>query len=540
MQNPESRITPENSEIYPEYQSPQDKEEQQAAEEIKRLLRQAVSEGHVCIPEHRVRQDLDQRLELGWEAIENALEHLAERGEVVIDSTDENGTNLYTAAMHRAEYGIAARLAAMISVPADPPIQTEAELAHGLENRFAVRFSQEQAAALQSVLHSRVSVITGGPGTGKTTLIRAVAAAFSMTGNRVCLSAPTGRAARRLSEITARQAHTVHKLLGYHLETRSFDKDQDNPVEADVLIIDEASMIDSDLMYHLLRATRIDSRLILVGDVFQLPPVGPGNVLSDIIESGIIPVHHLTEIFRQAARSTIVRNAHHIRSGNRPELAPLDPADQDMDFFMLETENTEDAAAAVVDLCTNRLPDIYGFIPGKDIQVLTPVHKGEAGTVSLNRRLQEAINPGSEGIEYGSFIFRPGDRVMHLKNDYSRKVFNGDTGNITRIDPVRQLLRVDYYGREVSYETEELEDLTLGYAISVHKSQGSEYPAMILPMITRHYVMLQRNLLYTAITRAKELAVLVGSTKAVDIALKNNNPARRLSGLTQRLRYRGA
>ncbi len=539
MQNPDGQIYFENSEIHPEHQSPQDKEERQAAAEIKRLLRQAVSEGHVCIPEHRVRQSLDQRLELGWEAIENALEHLVETGEVVIDSTDETGTHLYTSSMHRAEYGIAARLAAMTSVPADPPGQTAEKLADGLENRFAVRFSQEQAAALQSVLHSRVSVITGGPGTGKTTLIRAVAAAFTTTGNRVCLAAPTGRAARRLSEITARQAHTVHKLLGYHLETRTFDKDQDNPVEADVLIVDEASMIDADLMYHLLRATRIDSRLILVGDVFQLPPVGPGNVLSDIIESGILPVHHLTEIFRQAAKSTIVRNAHHIRSGNRPELAPLDPAAKDMDFFMLETQTTEDAAAAVVDLCTSRLPDIYGFVPGKDIQVLTPVHKGEAGTVSLNRRLQKAINPGSEGIEYGSFIFRTGDRVMHLKNDYTRKVFNGDTGNITRIDPARQLLRVDYYGREVSYETEELEDLTLGYAISVHKSQGSEYPAMILPMITRHYVMLQRNLLYTAITRAKELAVLVGSTKAVDIALKNNNPARRLSGLTQRLRYRG-
>ncbi|MFP4158501.1 MAG: ATP-dependent RecD-like DNA helicase [Desulfobacterales bacterium] len=539
MQNPEVPISSENPGIHPEHQSRQDKEERQAAAEIKRLLNQSVSEGHVCIPEDRARQSLDQRLELGWEAIENALERLVETGEVVVDSTDEKETRLYTASMHRAEYGIAARLAAMISLPPDPPGQTAADLADELENRFAVRFSQEQTDALQSVIHSRVSVITGGPGTGKTTLIRAVAAAFSMTGNRVCLAAPTGRAARRLSEITARQAHTVHKLLGYHLETRTFDKDQDNPVEADVLIIDEASMIDSDLMYHLLCATRLDSRLILVGDVFQLPPVGPGNVLSDIIESGIIPVHHLTEIFRQAARSTIVRNAHHIRSGNRPELVPLDPGAEGMDFFMLEAENTEDAASAVVDLCTRRLPDIYGFVPGKDIQVLTPVHKGEAGTVSLNRRLQEAINPGSEGIQYGSCIFRTGDRVMHLKNDYSRKVFNGDTGNITRIDPVRQMLRVDYYGREVSYETEELVDLTLGYAISVHKSQGSEYPAMILPMITRHYVMLQRNLLYTAITRAKELAVLVGSTKAVDIALKNNNPARRLSGLTQRLRYRG-
>lgn len=540
MHNPEGRLYPQTPATDPDHSSPEQKEQRQAATGIRRMLHQALSDGHVRIPEQQIRQSLDERFELGWEAIENALEQLTETGEVVIDSTDENGRHLYTAAMHRAECGIAARLEAMTSLPADPPSQPPEKLADGIENRFAVRFSREQAEALESVLQSRVSVITGGPGTGKTTLIRAVAAAFTMTGSRVCLAAPTGRAARRLSEITARQAHTVHKLLGYHLETRTFDKDRDNPVEADVLIIDEASMIDADLMYHLLRATRIDSRLILVGDVFQLPPVGPGNVLSDIIESGVIPVHHLTEIFRQAARSTIVRNAHHIRAGNRPELAPLDPSAEDMDFFMLETANIKDAASAVVDLCTNRLPDIYGLVPGKDIQVLTPVHKGEAGTVSLNRMLQEAINPGPGGIDYGSYTFRTGDRVMHLKNDYSRKVFNGDIGNITRIYPARQMLRVDYYGREVSYEAEEIEDLTLGYAISVHKSQGSEYPAMILPMITKHYVMLQRNLLYTAITRAKELAVLVGSTKAVDIALRNNNPARRLSGLTQRLRYPGA
>ncbi|MFW6297636.1 MAG: ATP-dependent DNA helicase [Desulfosalsimonas sp.] len=508
----------------------------QTEDRIRHLLNQAVSEGHVCVPEERLKESLEFRYETGWEEIDEALYQLAGTGEIVIEPGDENGSYIYPAAMHRAESGITKRLCAMMSLPADLPGQSVEALIEKVESRFAVRLSEEQTQALQSVLCSRASVITGGPGTGKTTLIRTIAEVFRTTGNRVCLAAPTGRAARRLSEITARQAHTVHKLLGYHMETKSFDKDPGNPVEADVIIIDEASMIDADLMHHMLRATRTDSRLILVGDVFQLPPVGPGNVLSDIIDSEILPVHHLTEIFRQASQSTIVRNAHHIRAGNLPELAAFDSGEDRPDFFLVDAQGAENAAAAVVELCTNRLPDLYGLVPGKDIQVLTPVHKGVAGTISLNRKLQEAINPGNKGIEGANYLFKTGDRVMHLKNDYSRMVFNGDTGNITRTDLVRQMLRVDFYGREIAYDTEELKDLTLGYAISVHKSQGSEYRAVILPMITGHYVMLQRNLLYTAITRAKQLVVIVGGTKAINIALKNNTPSRRISGLTGRLK----
>ncbi|MBS3732483.1 MAG: AAA family ATPase, partial [Desulfobacterales bacterium] len=457
--------------------------------------------------------------------------------EVIIEASgDETGRRVYPAVLHQAEHGIAGRLAAMMALPAEAPAENPETIAAHIEDRFAVRLSDEQRSALASVLSSRTAVITGGPGTGKTTLIQGVAEAFRMTGKRVCLAAPTGRAARRLSEITARAAHTIHKLLGYHLETRTFEKDPDNPVQADVLIIDEASMIDAELMHHLLRATRINARLLLVGDVFQLPPVGPGNVLADIIEAGIVPVHHLTEIFRQAARSTIIRNAHHIRAGQQPELIAFSNDPGDRDFFMMEAQGPREAADAAVELCMRRLPEIYGLIPGKDIQVLTPIHKGVAGTLNLNRELQKAINPGTCGLAGASHQFRVGDRVMHLKNNYAKEVFNGDIGNITRIDTVRQVLTADFYGREVSYDTEELEELTLGYAISVHKSQGSEYPAVILPMLTRHYIMLQRNLLYTAITRAKQLVILVGSPKAVNIALKNDNPGRRLSGLASRLR----
>ncbi|MFW5936435.1 MAG: ATP-dependent RecD-like DNA helicase [Desulfosalsimonas sp.] len=508
-----------------------------AAACIRHLLHEATASGHVFLPEDRLRQRLDQGYEIDWEAIDDGLEQLVEDGEVIIEAAgDENGRRVYPAALHQAEHGIAGRLAAMMVVPVKTPVESPEAIAAYIEDRFAVRLSDEQRSALASVLSSRSAVITGGPGTGKTTLIQAVAEAFRMTGRRVCLAAPTGRAARRLSEVTARAAHTIHKLLGYHLETRTFEKDPENPVQADVLIIDEASMIDAELMHHLLRATRINARLILVGDVFQLPPVGPGNVLADIIEAGIIPVHHLTEIFRQAARSTIIRNAHHIRAGQQPELVAFSSEPGDQDFFMIKADDTQAAADAVVELCMHRLPEIYGLVPGKDIQVLTPIHKGVAGTLNLNRELQKAINPGTCGISGASHQFRAGDRVMHLKNNYAKEVFNGDIGNIIHIDPVRQVLTADFYGREVSYDTEELEELTLGYAISVHKSQGSEYPAVVLPMLTRHYIMLQRNLLYTAITRAKQLVILVGSPKAVNIALKNDNPGRRLSGLASRLR----
>jgi exodeoxyribonuclease V alpha subunit len=517
-----------------------------AAACIEHLLHQASLAGHMFFPEGLLYERLEKTFEIDFHTAGPALENLGRAGKVHVEDAlagidsqkgpDETGRHAYLPFLHQAETGIARRLCAMMTVCPGALHENTADLVAHMEDRFAVRLSDEQQAALTSVLSTSVSVITGGPGTGKTTLIQCIAAVFQTASLRICLAAPTGRAARRLTEMTGRSAHTLHKLLGYHFETRCFDKSADNPIEADVLIVDEASMIDAELMYHLVCATRLNARLILVGDVFQLPPVGPGNVLADIIESNRVPVHFLTEIFRQAAQSAIVRNAHHIRHGRPPDPAALDTSSDSQEFCLVEAHTPEEAAEAIVRLSSHTLPKTYGFEAGKDIQVLSPVHKGSAGTISLNRRLQKALNPGKKGLSALDHEFRIQDRVMHLKNNYAKEVFNGDIGRITHMDASGLCLQVDYDGREVSYDADDLDELTLGYAITVHKSQGSEYPAVILPVITRHYVMLQRNLLYTAITRARQLVVLVGSPKAIGVALKNDTPARRLSNLTQRLK----
>ncbi|MFO7859704.1 MAG: ATP-dependent RecD-like DNA helicase [Desulfosalsimonas sp.] len=516
--------------------------EVRAAACIEHLLYQSASSGHMFYPEDTLFRKLEQTFGIDHQAAGLGLEQLSaagkvcmEAGNAVLDQSDDRCRHIYLSLLHEAETGIAMRLSAMMSSCPDPALSNSIDPAEQMEDRFAVRLSDEQKQALEGVLASPVSVITGGPGTGKTTLVQCIAAIFKSAGLRVCLAAPTGRAARRLTEITGKNAHTIHKLLGYHFETGCFDKSRDDPVEADVLIVDEASMIDAELMYHLVCATRFNARLILVGDVFQLPPVGPGNVLADIIESGRIPVHFLTEIFRQAARSAIVRNAHNIRRGRTPEPENMDANSSGQEFCILEANTPQEAAKAIVDLATRTLPDIYGLVPGRDIQVVSPVHKGAAGTISLNQKLQKTLNPGRKGIKALDHEFCVNDRVMHLKNNYAKDVFNGDIGIITGTEPIDPVLRVDYDGRQVSYGADELDELSLGYAITVHKSQGSEYPAVILPVITRHYVMLQRNLLYTAITRARHLVVLVGNAKAIGVALKNDKPARRLSNLAAHL-----
>ena len=519
--------------------------EMRAAAGIEHLLYQSASSGHMFYPEDELFRKLEQKFGIDNQSAGLGLEQLLAAGRMYMEAGNGDGQpndrcrHIYLPLLHEAETGIAMRLSAMMSSCPDPALSNSIDPAEQMEDRFAVRLSDEQKQALEGVLASPVSVITGGPGTGKTTLVQCIAAVFKSAGFRVCLAAPTGRAARRLTEITGKTAHTIHKLLGYHFETGCFDKSRDNPVEADVLIVDEASMIDAELMYHLVGATRFNARLILVGDVFQLPPVGPGNVLADIIESGRIPVHFLTAIFRQAARSAIVRNAHNIRRGRTPEPENMDATSSRQEFCLLEAHTPEEAAEAIVDLATRTLPDIYGLAPGRDIQVLSPVHKGPAGTISLNQRLQKALNPGKKGIKSLDHEFCINDRVMHLKNNYAKEVFNGDIGIITGTEPADPVLRVDYDGRQISYEADELDELSLGYAITVHKSQGSEYPAVILPMVTRHYVMLQRNLLYTAITRARLLVVLVGNAKAIGVALKNDKPARRLSNLAGHLQACG-
>ncbi len=494
-------------------------------------------QGHVYIPMDTLVSRCESDYNLEPEAVIDGLETLSLSGDLVVEAIDAAGDlkGIYPAALHRAEKGIALRINALLTVPVSFPSLKSEQIANEVVDRLDLVLSQKQQAILEQVLCHRASVITGGPGTGKTTLIRAITAVFKAVGKRITLTAPTGRAARRISEVTGNKAVTIHKLLGYNQADGFFEKNQDNPLHTDVLIVDEASMVDAQLMYQLVNALPMTGALVMVGDVFQLPSVGPGNVLSDMIQSGNIQVFKLEEVFRQDEKSAIVLNAHRVRQGKKPKLTASEENGWTSDFYFLEQDNPDKVVESIVDLCRFRIPERFGFDPIKEIQVLTPVHKGVAGTLNLNRLLQKSLNTGRISVEVMGNRFKTGDKVMHLKNNYAKDVFNGDIGVIVDIQKKKETLVVNYEGRDVSYDFMELDELTHAYAVSIHKSQGSEYPAVVIPLLTRHYVMLQRNLLYTAITRGKGLVVLVGSKKALAIALKNNKPAQRLSSLAQRL-----
>jgi exodeoxyribonuclease V alpha subunit len=496
------------------------------------LVEQAVDQGHTYIARGRL---IDQGRDLFAVAPEigaRALEHLVQAGDLVVA---DDGPLVYPKALHQAETVIARRIAAMQTVPATDPPPDGRTITGAVLKKLAIALSDQQETILTRVLAHKVSVITGGPGTGKTTLIRSITAVMEGLGRRVMLAAPTGRAARRLSEVTGRPAATLHKALGYNLADGCFERSEDDPLTADVVIIDEASMVDTLLMAHLIRAVQMTATLILVGDVFQLPSVGPGNVLADLIRSQTIPTFELTEIFRQAEQSPIVINAHRVRRGQPPIIPP--PAEPDLlsDFYFVEQADPEQVVKTVVELCQKEIPRHFRLDPIREIQVLTPMHRGSAGTLNLNRMLQQALNDSDDQVEVMGNRFKVGDKVMHLRNNYRKEVFNGDIGILNSIDPENTRAEVDYDGRLVPYDFLELDELTLAYAISVHKSQGSEYPAVVIPLLTQHFIMLQRNLLYTALTRGKRLVVIVGSDKALGIALGNDRPRQRRSMLARRL-----
>jgi exodeoxyribonuclease V alpha subunit len=504
------------------------------------LLEQAASDGHMFMTGQETRRKCARLFDIGAESVSEALLELSGEGQVVLEAMDDRGSDqaLFLSVLHRAETGIARRLKAFLSVPVKPPDIDQEQMTREILARLAIQLSAEQQAVLEEILLHHVAIITGGPGTGKTTLIRSIAAICDRLRQKTILSAPTGRAARRLSEVARKKASTLHKLLGYNLEQNDFEKDEDDPLDVDVMIVDEASMMDAHLMFHLLKAVPVTATLILVGDVFQLPSVGPGNILSDLIKSGAIRTFELKEIFRQAEKSPIVVNAHRVRQGNLPNLEKDRNPECLSEFYFIEQYQPETVVKTIVELCSRKIPERFGFDPVRDIQVLSPMHKGTVGTIQLNQVLQEALNPQSSpgaGIQ-----FRPGDKVMHLKNNYAKEVFNGDIGVISEIDQSPQWskrrLSVYYDDRLVDYEIEELEDLTLAYAISVHKSQGSEYPAVVIPLMPQHHPLLQRNLLYTAITRGKKLVIIVGTRQALDTAIKNDKPRNRLSLLDQRLK----
>jgi exodeoxyribonuclease V alpha subunit len=504
---------------------------------IRHVILQNADNGHTFAEEENLFSRCENLFQISRPTIQKAVEELVAANVVVVEPIINDGTTnaFYLKDLHQAETGLAYRLKAMLSVPTLPTVMDTERLYAEVHQKIAINLSDEQLEVLEKVLSHRIAIITGGPGTGKTTLLRSICTVFESQRKRVLLAAPTGRAARRMAEVSKRKAGTIHRLLGYNSENGGFLRTRDNPLEADAVIIDEASMVDTILMYYLLAAVPVSAALVLVGDVFQLPSVGPGNVLSDIIGSGRVPVFYLNKIFRQDQESSITINAHRVRQGEFPAFTNTNGLDGSTDFYFLKESDPHQVAARIVRLCSEELPDRYDLDPINDIQILTPMHRGPVGTINLNHMLQKILNPQAVSFETVGNAFKVGDKVMHLKNNYQKEVYNGDIGTICSIDHRKARIEVRYYGRRVGYFAEELDQITMAYAISVHKSQGSEYPAVILPLVTQHYMLLQRNLLYTAITRGKELVILIGTSKALQIALENDKPQKRLSSLAARL-----
>jgi exodeoxyribonuclease V alpha subunit len=503
---------------------------------VRHVLAEAGGQGHVYLPRERLAQEASQRLEVDATLVEPAVDRLARRGEIAIEHAGDQ-VAVYETGLLRAERSAAEGLGRILHAKCKVlPVEPEQAIAR-YEKEANISLAPSQAEAIRRALIEPLLVITGGPGVGKTTIVRGIVSTFLRCNLRVALAAPTGRAAKRLQEATGQPAATLHRLLEWRPSEGMFGRNRDRPLEADLLVVDEASMIDIRLCADVVAALADGTRLLLVGDQDQLPSVGPGMVLRDTIASGTVPVVRLDEIFRQAAQSLIVTNAHRIHKGELPEIggAPVaGPIKDTRDFFFLEKDDPAQAAQTIRDLVVTRLPGYYGFSPF-DIQVLTPMHKGDLGAMNLNQLLQEALSAGAEQLQSGSRSFRTGDRVMQLRNNYDKDVFNGDVGRVTRIAHEAGEMVVTFDEREVSYARDELDELALAYAATVHKSQGSEYPAVVIPIHTQHFVMLQRSLLYTAVTRGKKLVVLVGTRKALAIAVRNAEVAQRCTRLQDRL-----
>ncbi|MBN2033193.1 MAG: ATP-dependent RecD-like DNA helicase [Deltaproteobacteria bacterium] len=499
------------------------------------VLHQLSDDGHVYYPFEPLIEKCREILEVEKEVITKAFGTIFAQEKIVIENLDEKAVKkaVYLTKFHFSETGVAERLKTLLNATKSIRNIDSEKAVEWVQGRLSITLAEKQIEAVRTAIKSKVMVITGGPGTGKTTIINAIIQIFSKLKVAMLLAAPTGRAAKKMSEATGYEAKTIHRMLEYSIQKGGFQKNEDNPLDCALLILDEASMIDLILMHHLLKAVPVQATLILVGDVNQLPSVGAGNVLKDIIASGAVPVVELNEIFRQAKESLIIVNAHRINNG---EIPPLKSSREKLDdFYFIEQQEPEEVLKTVLDLVNGRIPRRFRFDPIDDIQVLTPMHKGTVGASNLNKELQEALNPSEEKLIRGGKAFHVRDKVMQIRNNYDKEVFNGDIGRITRIDKETQEVIISFDGREVMYDYPDLDEIVLAYAVSVHKSQGSEYPAVIIPLLTQHYVMLQRNLIYTAVTRGRKLVVIIGSKRAFAIAVRNNKTEKRYTYLKNRL-----
>ncbi|MGO8881210.1 MAG: ATP-dependent RecD-like DNA helicase [Desulfomonilaceae bacterium] len=504
------------------------------------VLSQMADEGHVYYPYGALIEKCIKVLEVAQEAIAEALDILFSEKRIVIDNPSERDVRsnsetsaVYLSTFYACETGIASMVKTLLRSPYSRRKVDTDKAIQWVQREISISLALNQVEAVKVALDSKIMIITGGPGTGKTTIIKAILAIFERLGVEILLAAPTGRAAKKMSEATGHEARTIHRMLEFSPHKRGFQRDEKHPLMCDLLIVDETSMIDTVLMYHLLKAMPLHSTLILIGDVNQLPSVGPGNVLQDIIESNAVSVVRLTEIFRQAQESDIIVNAHLINSGVIPSLDSSE--DTNHDFYFIEKAEPEEALETILKLVCVRIQNAFGFDPLDDVQIITPMNRGTVGTSNLNIEFQKALNPREDGILRGGRSFRINDKVMQIRNNYDKDVFNGDIGRISKIDLENHEVTILFDGKAVTYDYPDMDEIVLAYAVSVHKSQGSEYPCVVIPLLTQHYVLLQRNLLYTAVTRGKKLVIVVGSKKAMAIAVKNDKQQNRFTFLRERL-----
>lgn len=493
------------------------------------ILNELSNEGHCFSTKDVLVERAKELLGVDDSFISFAIERMVVEKSIIFDESDA----FYIPSLYFSEVGIARRIAQVASTRSMFQTEHIDGIVDEVQREYDIVYDEVQLEAVKAAAKSKVMVLTGGPGTGKTTTTVAILRVFNKLGARISLVAPTGRAAKRMSEITGTEAKTIHRLLEYK-PPEGYRRNIENPLDCDVLIVDEASMVDVILGYNLLQALPDSSIIVFVGDVDQLPPIGAGNMLRDIIDSGVVQVIHLKRIFRQAQGSAIVTNAHKINKGDMPILS----GGEDRDFFYIEEDDPQKVVNVIKDLCLERLPNYYGLDSVNDIQVLCPMQKGVVGVKNLNVVLQEALNPSDCFIKHGGTQYRINDKVMQIKNNYEKNVFNGDIGTIVSINAEDKTIVIKFDEDYIDYEITEMDEITLAYATTIHKSQGSEYPIVVAPMTLQHYIMLTRNLIYTCVTRAKKAFILVGTKKAIAISVANDKMQKRNTMLSQRIRER--